>query len=125
MSQMQWKPIVIGLTLLGVAAPAILAQDGPVSTDAAASSRWSRGRMPGYGFATVLDQTLGLTPEQRDSVRGLLAQQREQTQTLRQATDAKIRALLTPDQQKKFDELLAKQKSQRSRSTRKSPAKES
>ena len=58
---------------------------------------------------------LRLTPEQRDSVRGLLAEQRQQSQALREQTDAKIRALLNADQQKKFDTMLTEQKERRAR----------
>jgi Spy/CpxP family protein refolding chaperone len=73
----------------------------------------SSTRMGGFGFASLLERTVGLTPEQRDAVRGLLAQQREKSQALRQETDTKIRALLNADQQKKFDAMLAEQKARR------------
>jgi len=65
------------------------------------------------GFLAGLDRTVGLTPEQRDAVRGLLAQQRQASQAAREQTDVKIRAVLTPDQQKKFDSYLAQQKNNR------------
>ncbi len=65
------------------------------------------------GFISTLEQKVGLTPEQRDSVRGLLADQRQKTQAMREETDSKIRALLTPEQQKKFDDVLAAQKARR------------
>jgi hypothetical protein len=62
-----------------------------------------------------LEKKVGLTPEQRDAVRGLLAEQRQKSQALREETDNKIRAMLNPDQQKKFDEVVAEQKSRFSR----------
>ena len=63
-----------------------------------------------FGFVSTLQQKVGLTPEQRDAVRGLLAEQRQKSQALREETDGKIRALLNPEQQKKFDAVLAEQK---------------
>ena len=70
----------------------------------------------GIGFVAILERKVGLTPEQRDSVRGLLAEQRQKSQALREETDHKIRAILNPEQQQKFDEVLAEQKSRFSRS---------
>lgn len=67
------------------------------------------------GFLTTLDRRVGLSPEQHDAVRGLLADQRQKSQTLRQETDGKIRELLNADQQKKFDALKAEQKSRNPR----------
>ena len=72
----------------------------------------SKGR-GGFGFLAGLDRSVGLTPEQKDSIRGLLAEQRQASQSLRQQTDEKIRAALTPVQQKKFDEFIAQQKNSR------------
>ncbi len=66
-----------------------------------------------YGFVATLDHRVGLSPEQKDAVKGLLAEQREKSQSLRQNTDQKIRGLLNADQQKKFDEMLAQQKARR------------
>ena len=73
----------------------------------------------GFGFVSTLERKVGLTPEQRDAVRGLLAEQRQKSQALREETDGKIRAMLNPEQQKKFDEVLAEQKARfaRNRST--------
>jgi len=64
---------------------------------------------------SILERKVGLTPEQRDAVRGLLAEQRQKSQALREETDGKIRAILNPEQQKKFDEVLAQQKARFSR----------
>lgn len=65
------------------------------------------------GFAGTLQRQLGLTVEQHEAVRGLLAEQREQQQAIRAKTDERIRALLTPDQKKKFDAYVAQQKQRR------------
>lgn len=78
-------------------------------TPAAADSRGaSRG-----GFLASMDRVVGLTPEQRDAARGLLAEQRQAVRALHDQTDGKIRALLTPEQQKKFDAFVASWQSQR------------
>ncbi len=94
------------ITVLVVAglASVSMAQSMP---DAARSARSGRGA---FGFASTLEQKVGLTPEQRDQVRGLLAEQRQKSQALRAETDSKIRGLLNAEQQKKFDEVLAQQK---------------
>jgi hypothetical protein len=94
------------MTLLMVAGLASLsmAQSMP---DAARGARPGRGS---FGFAATLEHRVGLTPEQRDAVRGLLAEQRQKSQALRAETDGKIRGLLNADQQKKFDDVVAEQK---------------
>ena len=65
------------------------------------------------GFLATLEKTVGISTEQRDTIRGLLAEQREAMRSLREQTDKKIRAVLTSDQQRKFDALLAEQKVRR------------
>ena len=121
MNERQWHQALASLILLGTLATVGMAQDGAAPAAAAninspvsASSKWSRmkGNRP-YGFLATLDQSLKLSPEQRDAVRGLLASQRQAAQELRQETDNKIRALLNSDQQKRFDALLAEQQSRR------------
>ncbi len=94
------------ITVLVVAglASVSMAQNMP---DAARGAHSGRGA---FGFASTLEHKVGLTPEQRDAVRGLLAEQRQKSQALREETDSKIRGLLNPEQQKKFDEVLAEQK---------------
>jgi len=67
----------------------------------------------GLGFLATLERSVGISPEQRDAIRGLMAQQREAVKKVRQETDTKIRAVLTPEQQKKFDAFLAEQKAKR------------
>jgi Spy/CpxP family protein refolding chaperone len=95
--------VVTGITAMS------LAQDVPAAARAAKSGRGA------VGFVATLERKVGLTPEQRDSVRGLLAEQRQKSQALREETDSKIRAILNPEQQQKFDEVLAEQKSRFSR----------
>jgi Spy/CpxP family protein refolding chaperone len=90
--------VVAGLSALS------LAQSAPTP---ARSARSGRGA---FGFIATLEQKVGLTPEQRDAVRGLLAEQRQKSQAMREETDGKIRAMLNPEQQKKFDDVLADQK---------------
>lgn len=102
--KMTWHTFALGLMMAGG-----LMTSGWANGPAAAAAK-SRG---GFGFIAMLDRSVGLNDEQRDSVRGLLAQQRDQTKAIREQTDSRIRALLTPDQQKKFDAFLANQQSQR------------
>ena len=98
------------MTILMVAGLATmsLAQDAPM---AARGARTGRGA---FGFIATLERQVGLTPEQQDAVRGLLADQRQKSQALREETDGKIRAMLNPEQQKKFDGVVAQQKARRS-----------
>ena len=96
------------LVVAGIATMS-LAQDVPL---AAKAGRTNRGT---FGFVATLERKVGLTPEQQDAVRGLLADQRQKSQALREETDGKIRALLNPEQQQKFDEVLAEQKTRFSR----------
>ena len=91
------------LVLTGMVAMS-MAQDVP------AAARAAKGGRGMFGFVATLERKVGLTPEQRDSVRGLLAEQRQKSQAMREETDRKIRALLNPEQQQKFDEVLAEQK---------------
>ena len=128
---------LISLMLIRALALSAFAQE-PVASPAAAGHagavagkghRFSGGAGRGFrgfnGFQSKLEHALGLTPEQREAVHGLLAQQHEELRVLREAsepkyaavqeqTDAKIRALLNPEQQKKFDVLVAQQKESRS-----------
>ena len=104
MNRRQRKSSWITVLVVAGFASMSMAQELP---DAARGGRPARGA---FGFVSTLEQKVGLTPEQRDSVRGLLAEQRQKSQALREETDSKIRALLNPDQQKKFDGVLAGQK---------------
>src|ERR1700682_19273 len=96
------------MTVLIVAGLATMSMAKDVPTAAHSAGRPGRGAS---GFAATLERKVGLTPEQRDAVRGLLAEQHQKSQSLREETDGKIRAMLNPDQQKKFDEVLLEQKS--------------
>ena len=93
--------------------PAAVANPGPAKSVSAAQHRTGSGR-GSFGFQGQLEKAVGLTPEQRDAVRGLMAQQREQLASVREQTDGKIRALLNVEQQKKFDAFLEQQKQERS-----------
>lgn len=125
MQQNSWYYALIGLVLLGGPHVLSYADDAAPETQAPASAsaagshsshNRSGGTHGGFGFAAALDRKLGLTPEQKDAVRGLLAQQHQQSVALREQTDQKIRALLNSEQQKKFDSMLAEQKASRSHS---------
>jgi hypothetical protein len=94
-----WKQMVTGALILGSLASAGFAQDPRPAAR--------------QGFVATLERRVGLTPEQSDAVRGLLAEQRQKSQNLREDTDRKIRALLNSEQQKKFDQVLAEQKANR------------
>jgi hypothetical protein len=109
----QWQCLLAGLVLATGVITRVGAEEPGRKSVGVKTSQVRTTRGPGYGFAAVLDKAVGLSAEQRDSVRGLLAEQRRQSQTLRDATDGKIRAMLTPEQQKKFDALLAEQKARR------------
>ncbi len=100
-----WMTIMM---LAGLAAWSF-AQEVPAARHAAGSPR---GAM---GFVSTLDKRVGLTGEQRDAVRGLLAEQRQKSLALRQEIDGKIRGLLNVEQQKKFDVLKAEQKARAAR----------
>jgi len=84
-----------------------------LAQDAATAARTRPSGRGAFGFIATLERQVGLTPEQRDAVRGLLAEQRQKSQSLREETDGKIRAMLNPEQQKKFDEVVAQQKNRR------------
>src|SRR5882762_4213325 len=111
MNQCKMKLSWVTILLLAGMASWGIAQDRPASHAADKSGRGNNG------FVATLEHKVGLTPEQRDAVRGLLAEQHQKSRALREETDAKIRAILNPDQQKKFDDVLAEQKT---RFTRKS-----
>jgi hypothetical protein len=122
MQQSYWQYALIGLVLMGGGPSIALAEEGSptakTSTTASVTGGFGhQGRSGvahgGFGFAAALDRRLGLTPEQKDAVHGLLAQQHQESTALREQTDQKIRALLNNDQQKKFDSMLAEQKARR------------
>src|SRR5947209_17997354 len=111
-----WKYLCVGMLVASQFGTAIAAS--PLAANGASPRRGNASgsnRGAGFGFAAVLDRSVGFTPEQRDAVRGLLADQRQKTQAMREQTDSKIRSLLNADQQKKFDAFLADQKARRSK----------
>jgi hypothetical protein len=111
MQKKHWLHAAVVLSVVrAMVISSAFAQDVP----AAASAKYGRA-----GFQTQLDSAVGLTPEQRDSVRGLLAQQHRDRLAMQEQTDTKIRAMLSPEQQKKFDAFLAQQKQSRIQTRRK------
>ena len=140
MQHCQWQHVVLSLLVIGGLTVPGWAQDGsaPAATTANPVSvgrgRWNRsGFSRGPSSFERRLRTLGLTPEQLDAVHGILAQQREQFRALREETDpkyasileqtdSKIRTMLNPEQQQKFDKLVAQQKAERAqRRLRSSP----
>jgi hypothetical protein len=105
-----WKLAGLGLLLAGLLVPNAAVHAEPMKKNSAQAKTSRRGAS---GFVSTLERTVGLSTEQRDAVKGLLAQQRQDIAAVREATDQKIRALLNNDQQKKFDALLADQKARR------------
>ena len=120
MQKKHWLQMVASIVLIRALALTAYAQElppaaanaGPSKSVAASHARSGSGR-GSFGFQGQLERAVGLTPEQRDAVRGLMAQQREQLAAVREQTDSKIRALLNDEQQKKFDAFLEQQKQER------------
>ncbi len=105
MNRINKKPSWITVLIVAGFASMSLAQEPPAARSGVKTGRGA------YGFVAMVDHKVGLSPEQKDAVRGLLAEQREKSKAIRQETDKKIRGLLNTDQQKKFDAVLAEQKS--------------
>jgi Spy/CpxP family protein refolding chaperone len=103
---------VLGLSSVALAAPSASPAAGDASSYGAYAGRRGRGS---FGFIQTLQTRVGLTPEQGDAVRGLLADQRQQMNAIREKTDTKIRALLTSQQQPKFDQFISELKNRRTR----------
>ncbi len=100
MNHISIRKMTLAVGLLAVVGAGVWAQP-------AAAPNATHGR---FGYAARLEKEVGLTPEQRDGVRGLLAEQRQKSQAIREETDARIRALLNIEQQKKFDAFKAQNK---------------
>ena len=60
-----------------------------------------------------LTQQLGLSDEQKTKVEAIFEAQREKAKALHEETDASIKAVLTPEQQTKFDSLKEQRKQMR------------
>jgi periplasmic protein CpxP/Spy len=60
-----------------------------------------------------LAKELGLNDEQKTKVEAIFAAQKEKIKALHEETDASIKAILTPEQQTKFDALQAQRKQMR------------
>lgn len=104
--------VLLTLTLLLGSAGGVLAASPTPSSSAYAPSEGAvrSGRAGRNNFVSRLSRQLSLNAEQQDAVQGLLASQRQQMAEVRSQTDAKIRAMLNPEQQVKFDNLQAKRK---------------
>jgi hypothetical protein len=118
MQKKQWLGMVVGLVLVQA-----------LTLNTGAQDSFPKGGKGTNGFQTRMEHAVGLTPEQKEAVRGLLAQQSQDLRGLRDSiepkmasvqsdTDAKIRALLNPEQLKKFDAFLVKQKQSRASRSR-------
>ena len=55
-----------------------------------------------------LNQKLNLTPEQQSKLAAIMDEKHKQMIEFRKSTQSKIKSILTPEQQTKFDELHAK-----------------
>ena len=125
MQKKQWLQTAVTLALLRALTLSAYAQDG--YTNAAVTGGSGSAMVQGrhgsgsgsFGFEGRMGKAVGLTPEQRESVHGLLADQRQQKSAIQDQTDTKIRALLNADQQKKFDAFLSQQKQARGAKPRK------
>lgn len=119
MQKKQWLHTIVGLALVRALVLPVYGQDGmppaavhPATATPALHTRAS-SRGGAYSFENRMSQAVGLSPEQRDAVHGLLAEQRKQHTAIQEQTDSKIRGMLNPEQQKKFDAFLAEQKAER------------
>ena len=102
-----WAMVLLGLTMFG---GGILTAQEKAATPPA---KTPRGRLPAY-YAQVV------APEQKDKIYAVqkeyaprIKELRAQLVALQSERDAKCRALLTPEQQKKVDELIASAKAAR------------
>jgi len=77
MNQRLWKSSWKTVLMVAGLGSMSMAQDRPAAARSAGSGRGA------YGFVSTLEHKVGLTPEQRDAVRGLLAEQRQKSQALR------------------------------------------
>ena len=124
MQKKQWLKSVVCLALVRALVITAYAQEATVPSAVVnsghtlaahgATHRFGGASKGLNGFAGKMEKAVGLTPEQRDAVRGLMAEQRQQHTAIQEQTDAKIRALLSADQKTKFDAFLAQQKQERS-----------
>ncbi|MGA3284574.1 MAG: hypothetical protein ABSD57_08970 [Verrucomicrobiota bacterium] len=65
-----------------------------------------RSQMLNRQFVEQLDAALHLTPEQHEKIGKIIADGQEQTRHVMQDNWQRIRAKLTPEQRKKFEELM-------------------
>jgi Spy/CpxP family protein refolding chaperone len=106
---------------LGVmaSAPIVHAQDQNPPAEGRKGGRGGRGMSPEQQVAR-LDEALSLTADQKTKITDILTKAQEQVQALpqedrrekgmeiRQNANKEVRAVLTEEQQKKFDEMMAR-----------------
>jgi Spy/CpxP family protein refolding chaperone len=124
-------PILLAITLIAVAAPLAAAQSNDVPPNsqqpAAGHGDWHHGPPDPAERTQELTKKLKLTPDQQTKVQSILESQHSQMEALRQDnstapqdrrakmmeihqnSSTQIRALLDPTQQKKWDEMQARQ----------------
>jgi len=124
-----FKPILFAAGFAVAALPVLMAEDGTTTTTTTTTTTSKKGNRPPRGpmdpAAQVarLKETLNLTQDQCDKILAVLKDvepqmkalfddttlsredKRAKMDAIRKATDAKIRAVLTEEQQKKFDSL--------------------
>ena len=108
--KMSWNQIIISL-LIGFSAGMIL---GHWQTKENFHSHWKKGQSMQHHMVEKFGKELHLTPDQKKQVAAIFEAKRPQMQalqaemkpkfdTLRNSTQAEIRKILTPDQEKKLD----------------------
>jgi periplasmic protein CpxP/Spy len=127
--------VLVAVSLIAVAAPMVMAQsnDSPPNSQQPAEGHgdWHRGGMDPAQHTQELTKKLKLTPDQQTKVQSILETEHSQMQALRQdnstpqqdrrakmmdihqTSNTQIRALLDETQQKKWDEMQAKQMERR------------
>jgi len=100
-----WKYIVVSL-VIGL----VIGAAGGIHYSHRMAHRWMN-QAP-ERFLKHIDRQVRLTDSQRQQIRALLNADRDKIaafhQDIRKATQAQIRALLTPEQQPKFDAMIAR-----------------
>ncbi|MFQ5789116.1 MAG: Spy/CpxP family protein refolding chaperone [Acidobacteriota bacterium] len=125
----QWMWLTLALTLVLGMSVGILLDRWVLDPHEGWQSRGHRHRDRGERLLSRLDEELGLSAEQRARLEKLLADNREKAHAfwketrdaysqLRQEFRHQIRALLSAEQQERFDELYAEEGARRSRDRR-------
>ncbi|MCA9174574.1 MAG: hypothetical protein KDB14_08810 [Planctomycetales bacterium] len=107
-----WLALLLSLTL-GIASVGAAQDAGPAADEKPAAATKFRGRLPAY-FSRIVSQ------EQRQKIYEIQARFNEQVEALREqivdlesTRDKEVREVLTPEQKKQVDELLAAAKAKR------------